>query len=140
MKLQIGVKVILENSNGFILLLRRHEQFLMKPDTPESWDIPGGRIKQDENLIDALKRETKEETGIILSDTPRLLTAQDIFVPTKDLHVVRLTYVLKQDTTDIQLSDEHDMYKWASRDDLQTNSIEPYLQEALQQYTSLISR
>ena len=66
MNLQVGVKVIIRNDNGDVLLLKRTSQFLLPADSEASWDIPGGRIEPDESLRDALAREVNEEIGATL--------------------------------------------------------------------------
>ena len=132
MILQVGVKVIIRNDKDEILLLRRTMQYLLPADTSESWDIPGGRIETGEKLDAALAREVQEETGVRLKGSPTLLIAQDIIVPTKDLHVVRLTYVHTQELGDIVLSDEHDAFKWVPVSDAKRMSIEPFLKAAIE--------
>lgn len=130
MNLQIGVKVIIENDEGQLLFLERSEK--ISTDTSKtSWDIPGGRINPDEPLLDALKREITEEIGFDISSTPELLAAQDIFVASKKLHVVRLTYTVHDNPTAIHLSDEHISYKWIDKNSLSTLNTEPYLTEVL---------
>lgn len=107
MKLQVGVKALIEQ-DGKYLFLRRSADFKAGP---QKWDIPGGRIDSDEALHDALERELREETALRLGRIERLITAQDIFVPPKDIHVVRLTYHASA-TGDVVISDEHDQYTW----------------------------
>ena len=42
------------------------------------WEFPGGKVEQDENVVDALKREVREELGIEISAlTPLLQVAYD---------------------------------------------------------------
>ncbi len=130
MNLQIGVKVLLRNSSGEFLFIKRTQQ--LEGETEVSWDIPGGRIEPHEALDKALRREVKEELGIELTGAPQLLNAQDIFVPSKDLHVVRLTYLLDSDIdiAAVQLSDEHQDVAWLPR--LEAIDItEPFLSETL---------
>lgn len=114
MKLQIGVKVLLRDSAGKFLLIKRTHQ--LENESEVSWDIPGGRIEPHETLDQALKREVKEELGIELEGTPQLLGAQDIFISSQDLHVVRLTYLLDCDIdiATVHLSDEHQAIEWLS--------------------------
>jgi len=91
MKLQVGVKILIQNNDGDYLFLKRRK--VLEHDGPDTWDIPGGRIDSHESLMGALKREVAEETSLELVGEPRLLAAQDIIVEQKDLHVVRLTYM-----------------------------------------------
>ena len=131
MLLQIGVKVIIKNATGQLLFLKRKEQFLLPGNPDEAWDIPGGRIETEEHLDDALLREVKEEIGADLSGMPKLVNAQDIFVPQKDLHVVRLTYTLDSEIKNITLSDEHTDYRWVSLAEAKELNVEPFLRATL---------
>jgi 8-oxo-dGTP diphosphatase len=129
MQLQVGVKVIIKNSNGLYLFLQKTE--LLQNETQQSWDIPGGRIDPNEPLLDALRREVSEEIGSELSGELQLINAQDIFVAAKDIHVIRLTYITTQDIDPITLSDEHQSYIWASAEDITALNVDPYLRETL---------
>ena len=130
MQLQIGVKVLIQNSEGALLFLKRSQ--LLSTDTENSWDIPGGRISPDESLKDALVREVFEEIHHTLVNEPVLVSAQDIFVDAKDLHVVRLTYITTENIPAIALSDEHADYGWRRLDAADYMNIEPYLKAVLQ--------
>lgn len=126
MDIQVGVKAIIQNSDGSHLFLKRTS--LVSTDTQEvSWDIPGGRINPGEQLIDALRREIKEETGHSLRSEPLLLAAQDIIISAKDLHVIRLTYLVKENIPSIALSDEHDDFRWIGYHETNSITLEPYL-------------
>lgn len=130
MNLQIGVKVLLRSSTGEFLFIKRTQE--LENVAEALWDIPGGRIEPHEALDEALQREVKEELGIELKGTPQLLNAQDIFVPSKDLHVVRLTYLLDSDIdiAAVQLSDEHQDVAWLSLEEA-IGMTEPFLAETL---------
>lgn len=130
MNLQVGVKVLIKNDSNEYLLMRRTKT--MPGKTEPHWDIPGGRIEPHEPLLQALDREILEETGLTLTETPALLTAQDIFVEKADLHVVRLTYVTSLPRLDITMSDEHQETKWATKEEAETMDLDPYLRDALQ--------
>ena len=92
MELQVGVKVLLKNNEGKYLLIRRNPK--KYPEVGPKWDIVGGRINAGSPLIENLIREVKEETGLLLSDNPHIVGAQDILRTEgfPDRHVVRLTY------------------------------------------------
>jgi 8-oxo-dGTP pyrophosphatase MutT (NUDIX family) len=127
MNLQVGVKILLKNDEGKYLLLRRSiEKY---PEVGAKWDIPGGRIDAGVSLVENLKREVLEETGLVLIGESQLISAQDILK--EDKHVVRLTYV-GQAEGKIKLSDEHDKYEWFSVEELKTlENLDKYIAEIL---------
>lgn len=127
MILQVGVKILIRDKAGHFLFLKRSSKF---NGGFQMWDIPGGRIKPEEALPDALAREVSEETGLVLGNFS-LLIAQDIFVEAKSLHVVRLTYTGTAEG-DVVLSDEHDEAKWFSLDEIRWKAdLDPYIKGAL---------
>jgi len=129
-KLQVGVKAILKNGLGqFLLLIKSGEKY---PEIGKDiWDIPGGRINPGEPLLENLKREIFEETGLELKSAPKLIAAQDI-LRIEGLHVVRLTYVANIEG-DVKVDgNEHTGYKWVSLDELkQVEVLDIYLKALL---------
>lgn len=111
--LQVGVKALLLNKKGKYLILHRNME--VYPEVNNPWDIVGGRIDIGTSLLDNLKREIFEETKLELSDTPKLIAAQDILK--EDKHVVRLTYIANIEGEPV-LETEHDAFKWLSLEEL----------------------
>lgn len=122
-ELQVGVKILLKNSKGEYLLMRRSPE--KYPET-QRWDIPGGRIHPGSPLFENLSREVSEETGLAIASPPRLIAAQDILkVPGR--HVVRLTYVGEARGTP-HLSEEHTEYGWFTMDEMRAlESLDDYV-------------
>jgi len=58
-------KAIIVDKNKKVLLLKR-SNYLEK--YANEWDLPGGHLKEGENLIQGLKRETREETGLAINN------------------------------------------------------------------------
>ncbi len=114
MELQVGVKIVLKNSEGKFLLIRRSAK--KYPEVINNWDIPGGRINLGATLADNLAREVIEETGLTMSTSPRIIGAQDILLA-PERHIVRITYV-GEAAGELQLSDEHDGFRWVSKEEL----------------------
>ncbi|KKU68198.1 MAG: ADP-ribose pyrophosphatase [Parcubacteria group bacterium GW2011_GWA2_47_16] len=111
MILQVGVKVFLKNQEGKYLLIKRSP--VKYPDVKDPWDIVGGRIDSGSPLLENLKREVKEETGLEITSEPRLLAAQDI-IPNSEKHVVRLTYVADTKGEPVLDTSENTEYKWVT--------------------------
>lgn len=55
MNLQVGVKALIKNSEDKYLFIKRSR--LLGSEKETQWDIPGGRIETNENLMEALARE-----------------------------------------------------------------------------------
>ena len=49
---------------GAVVLNERGEVLLIKDDRRNSWTFPGGIVEEGEGLLDGVKREVLEETGI----------------------------------------------------------------------------
>src|ERR1700690_2716473 len=104
-ELQVGVKVLLKDSDGKYLVIRRSSDKYQ--EVLHKWDIPGGRINAETTLMENLEREDMEETGLKMTGEPRLIAAQDLMpIGLVSKHVVRITYVAEATGTPV-LSEEH---------------------------------
>ena len=129
MTIQIGVKAFLKNKDGKYLLLKRLAS--KYPDIKGVWDIVGGRIEPGTTLLENLKREVKEETGLEIISEPRLLVAQDIMTSDKE-HVVRLTYVADTVGEPVLDIDENVDYRWLTKDEIRVKpDLDIYAKEVL---------
>lgn len=127
MELQVGVKILLKNKDGkYLTMLRSAVKY---PNAGAKWEIPGGRINPGSSLIDNLRREVMEETGLEITGEQRFIAAQDILKENR--HIVRLTYT-GEAHGEVKLSDEHTDYKWLSLEEIsQIEELDSYLKELL---------
>ncbi|MCL2360558.1 MAG: NUDIX domain-containing protein [Defluviitaleaceae bacterium] len=93
------------------------------------WDIPGGGLIFGETPLECLHREVKEETGLAVS-TDRLLYAASILHPHKQ--GIGLMYLCSTDSVEVNLSDEHTEYLWATK----AQVIERITEKVLGDYTT----
>lgn len=128
--LQVGVKILVKNEAGEYLLLRRSRE--VYPEVTGCWDFPGGRIDPGTPLLENLKREVQEETGMVLSGTPKLVAAQDILPNGR--HIVRLTYIGRADGEVVLDHKEHDEFQWHSLEEMRSRGeeLDRYLRELIE--------
>ena len=110
----IGVKALIFDKTGKILLLKRDH-----PLKKIYWDLPGGRLQKNETLLDALKREVQEETGLqgIENFYPVTMFLTNIRIPHKKSDVGLIFSVYKcvlVEPFEPTLSAEHIDFGWFS--------------------------
>ncbi len=137
MELQVGVKILLRNSEGKYLLVRR--SLTKYPEVGDhQWDIVGGRIDPGIPLLTNLEREVKEEVGLDLVNEPRLVAAQDI-LRISGRHVVRLTYIGKIQGEPKLDPGEHSEYGWFTLQEIiNLQGLDLYFKEVLHSQGAVI--
>ncbi|HTB49329.1 MAG TPA: NUDIX domain-containing protein [Verrucomicrobiae bacterium] len=115
----IGVKGLIEDKEGRILLLKADVNKHRKNKEPY-WDIPGGRISEEQTVIQTLKREIEEETGITKLEGHEFFTAvvsnHEIPVDDRLLGLALMIYKVKvPQGSKVSLSEEHVAYEWVDR-------------------------
>lgn len=113
----VGIKGLIVNPKNQILLMQVNKAQL--DNVKEAyWDIPGGRIQKNHTVVDTLRREIEEETGLTKLGKPEFFTAviSNIQIPLKDGSKVGLVLMVYKipvsKTAKIILSNEHVAYKW----------------------------
>ena len=116
------VEAIIYNEKGEILLIQ------CRPKWGEYWHTIGGHIETGETAERALKRETKEETGLEL-DNIEFIGWQDVINPEgyyKKVHSIDLNFCARMSGGKITKSDEMEKYVWVKPDEaLRTLKIDP---------------
>jgi 8-oxo-dGTP diphosphatase len=113
-KFMVAVGAIIENrATGKILLLQRANTSDFYPGI---WEVPTGRMKQFEELEDALHRELAEETGIRSFEIVKPVNVSHFFRGERsaEKEIVLIIYWVRTDAEEIKISDEHDAYCWVT--------------------------
>ena len=108
----IGPRATIYNiKTNKVLLLQRN-------DGNNVWEIPGGKRENNEDIVDALKREVKEETGLTINEY-KIVYVSPIFENHPFLKpFLNIGYLCLVDNSDVVISDEHIDYKWVSVEEL----------------------
>jgi 8-oxo-dGTP diphosphatase len=96
-----------------LLIRRKHDPFAAR------WALPGGFVDENERLIDAARRELKEETGLDIGEIEQLYTAGD---PGRDPRgwTVSVVYLAQVDPESLEpvAADDADAVGWYPLDEL----------------------
>ena len=65
--IHVAVGVLIDSDNRICVSRRQAGQHLAG-----FWEFPGGKVEDSENVVDALKREFKEELGVAVEESTKL--------------------------------------------------------------------
>jgi len=128
MQFYLTVKGII-NRNGKILVLKRS---MADDHLPGVWETPGGGMDEEENPQEALKREIKEEAGLMVV----IGKPFNVFTFRKDTgeFKVGVTFLCEYVSGDIVLSDEHSEYRFIEPQEFANLPSIPSLYEEIARY------
>lgn len=111
---RVGVSqkaVIFNKAGKFLVLLRGRAA----PSNPLKWDLPGGDLDFGEDPRKSMVGEIKEESGLEVSK----LTPFDVeaHINPKGHHWVTIAYRAEAKDDNVQISWEHEEYRWVDNND-----------------------
>jgi 8-oxo-dGTP diphosphatase len=122
---QVTVKAVIRSKDGKFLIVKEGKR----------WQGVGGRLEKGEKLEEGLRRETKEETGIIDLKVGKVIHVDEWFSkPEGELkHIVAIFFMCDTNEDKVTLSDEHQAYAWVSSNELDGygDSIEKEIKQAI---------
>ena len=122
----LTVRGIIKNDSNEILIVKRH---LKSRTDPEMWELPGGKVEKGEHFADALVREIKEETNLDAEVGDFCEAIQNDY---SHKRTVQLMMYLEDVRGDVEISDEHTEYMWASIEKIKTLNVSTSLKKLLE--------
>lgn len=102
-------------------LVEKDNKFLLVKEILESgqpyWIIPGGKVEFGENLVDAVKREIKEETNLDV-EIKKFIDFQEAIHPKYNYHTIIFFYHAVPQNEDIVLDKDIIEAKFFSKEEI----------------------
>lgn len=120
-------------------VIKREEHYLLLKNEREEWELPGGRLEDQESPEACVIREVKEETGLQISITSILDTWIYEVLPGKEVFIV--TYLCQLDSHTSKrliISEEHQEIGWFSLQELDTLSMPEGYKKSIKSANSLV--
>ena len=123
----LAVRVLLTDQNGKILILKRSTD---SKTNPGKWELPGGKVNQDESFDHALIREVYEETNLKI-ELEHVVGASE-----QNLHIIRAVHIIMSGKIiegKLTLSSEHEGYAWVLMETLSDYELADWLEDYVNQ-------
>jgi len=137
-KMQKQNQLLPEPTVGALIFNKFGKIFLMKSDKWKGmYCLPGGHIELGETIIDAVRREIKEETNLVIENI-RFHSIQDCIYTEyfyKQKHFIFIDFICNASTADVVLNDEGTEYIWADLNEIENLPIEPFTKKTITLYT-----
>ncbi len=121
---------LIVNDEGKILLTRSHKWF-------DKYTLPGGHIELGETMVDAVRREVKEEVGLDVDVVEFLLHQEAIFASEfyKKKHFIFFDFYCRSGKQEVKL-DNHELqeYVWVYPGQAFNLDLDSFTKKTLQRY------
>jgi len=130
--LGVAGKAIIRRDSEILLLQRS----LKSGFDPGLWELPGGKLEYGENLVEALKREVKEEVGLDIEVGRPFKTWHFIKDP---FWVTGVTFLCDYISGSVNLSSEHGDHVWIDPKEYKNYPLSTSMEEQITSYLELLN-
>jgi len=135
MLLQFAQKALIVNDDRVLLVRKAKDD----PHSPGRWELPGGRLKQNESLDGALQREVMEEVGLtVVPGRPLAMWSWRLGDGDEAPTVVAVARVCTVEGADVsfdghEVDDYIDGFGWFAKDEVLEQDLIPSARKPIEE-------
>lgn len=133
----VAITAVVRYGNKFLILKRNPNEIAY----PGKWTIPGGKVERGEWIMDVLKREVKEETGLDIEEGIKFLRDYT-FIRPDGYNVIGFTFLVSAVNDNVKIDKDFEDFKWVLPEELEgydcIEGIKEDAQKAFPRYNKLI--
>ena len=108
----------------------RRDRVLLLRRPNGRWDLPGGKVRSDEQVVDGLAREVREETGLNVAALYRLSVIRRKRGNGENCLVISF-HCSASDAAEIELSTEHEAFGYFGFGEVSNLRLRPHHKQAI---------
>lgn len=130
LKTYVAVKALIKKGDNFLILKNKDSD---QNDNLCGWETPGGRLEDGEEVINGLKREIREEAGLV---TEILFPFNAYSGDTSaENAIIGISYLAEYVDGEVVIdTEEHSEFKWASMKEIRSLVSSVGLQKEIDAY------
>ena len=128
--LGVAGKAVIRKDGRFLLVQRSSRSHF----DPGRWELPGGKIDHGEDLVESVKREVREEVGIVIKVGRPFKTWHFFKDP---FWVTGVTFLCDYMDGEVRLSSEHEAFVWTDVQGYASYPLSTTVDEQLRSYIAL---
>ncbi len=121
---RVLLKAFIMKDDKFFTIKRAPDSFT----NPNQWDIPGGTLEYNENIMESLVREIKEESGLSVKNIKPVQISSGYSDKQKAFRI-EIGFKCDYDGGKVKISDEHTAFKWVTKDEFPQMNAQEFLKE-----------